>query len=183
MVMTPPSNTLFAAAMELSGRRLDPYLGYNFLVEIGGLLTGGFSRVSGLECNLQVEQYQEGGVNDYTHQFPSQVTYPNLVLSHGMTDLNGLWHWFDAAASGVVLRLNGTVMMLGNDRLPVMWWNFKNAYPIRWVGPDLDASNASTVMVEQLELVHQGVTKPALSLAVSAARLAKNSRSQISRQV
>lgn len=180
MALMPPTNTLFAAAMERSGRRLDPYMGYNFLVEIGGLLTGGFTTVSGLESSMQLQDYQEGGVNGYIHQFPSQVTYPNLVLSHGMTDLNGLWHWFNAAAEGVILRLNGTVMMLDRDRQPVSWWNFKDAYPVRWVGPQLDASNSNTVVVEQLELVHRGVTKPTLALALSAARLIQQNRATTS---
>jgi phage tail-like protein len=183
MVLTPPTNALFAAAMERSGRRLDPYMGYNFVIEIGGLLTGGFSNVSGLESNIQFEEYQEGGVNGYVHKFPTQVTYPNLVLTHGITDLNVLWHWFNAVAAGVILRLNGTVMMLDSDRLPIMWWNFKNAYPVRWVGPQLDASNSHTVVVEQLELVHQGITKPTLSLALSAARLVKQSKSATSLKV
>ncbi len=177
MVLTPPANALFAAAMERSGRRLDPYMGYNFVVEIGGLLTGGFTTVTGLEGSIQLQDYQEGGINGYAHQFPSQNTHPNLVLTHGITDLNVLWRWFNAAAEGVVLRLNGTVIMLDNQRQPVTWWNFKDAYPVRWVGPQLDASNATSVAVEQLELVHRGLTKPSLSLALSAARLARRSRS------
>lgn len=182
-MLTPPANALFAAALERSGRRLDPYMGYNFVVEIGGLLTGGFTTVSGLESSLQLQDYQEGGVNGYTHQFPSQISYPNLVLTHGITDLNTLWHWFNAAAEGVVLRLNGTVIMLDNARMPITWWNFKSAYPVRWVGPQLDASNATTVAVEQLELVHQGVTKPTLALALAATRLSRGSRSATSRKL
>jgi len=36
------------------GVRLDPYLGYNFLVEIDGLLAGGFREVRGLESSVEM---------------------------------------------------------------------------------------------------------------------------------
>jgi phage tail-like protein len=41
-----------------------------------------------------------------------------------------------------------------------MLWNFKNAYPVKWIGPQFNASNATAVAVEKLELVHQGIDKP-----------------------
>ena len=51
-------------------RPRDPYQGFNFLIEIEGLLTGGFSEVTGLESEIEVEEYREGGLNQYIHQLP-----------------------------------------------------------------------------------------------------------------
>jgi phage tail-like protein len=150
--------------------RLDPYLACNFVVELGSLIAGGFMEVSGLESEVQMESYEEGGVNDYVHQFPNQVTYPNLVLSRGLTDAEVLWDWYWLTVQGRPLLLNGTIMLLDNQRLPVMWWNFKDAYPVKWVGPQFDASNATQVGIERIELVHRGIIKPALSQALSATR-------------
>jgi hypothetical protein len=50
-----------------------------------------------------------------------------------------------------------------------MWWDFMEAYPVKWVGPQLRAES-STVAVETVELVHKGISKPTLSSLVSAAR-------------
>lgn len=158
--------------------RLDPYLTCNFLVEIEGLIVGGFTEVSGLESDVQLEPYQEGGVNGYIHQFPTQVSFPNLVLTRGLTDGDVLWNWYSMTAQGFPLLLNGSIMLLDHQRLPAMWWNFKDAYPVKWVGPRFDASADQQVGVEQIELVHRGLVKPALSQGLSALRggLAKGAK-------
>ena len=33
---------------------------------------------------------------------------------------------------GAIHRRNGTIMLLDARQLPVMWWNFRNALPVRW---------------------------------------------------
>lgn len=153
-------NAAFAAGANMVGVHSDPYMAYNFVVEIEGLITGGFTEVTGLESEIELESYQEGGVNGYIHQFPRRTRYPNLVLSHGLTNIETLWYWYQAAATGNIHLKNGTIMLLNQQRLPVMWWNFKNAYPVKWVGPQFNASNATAVAIEKLELVHQGIDNP-----------------------
>jgi hypothetical protein len=49
-----------------------------------------------------------------------------------------------------------------------MWWNFRNALPVRWTGPTFDAQD-DTIAVEALELAHEGLTKPLLSQAAALA--------------
>jgi phage tail-like protein len=46
--------------------------------------------------------------------------------------------------------------MYNVDGSPVMTWNFTNAYPVKWIGPHFQASEAA-VAVETLELVHEGI--------------------------
>jgi phage tail-like protein len=165
-----PTASLLTAYANQPNIRLDPYLICNFVIEIEGLIVGGFSEVTGLESEVQLEPYQEGGVNGYVHQFPTQVTFPNIVLTRGLTDMDVLWNWYWMTVQGSPLLLNGTIMLLDNQRLPAMWWNFRDAYPVKWVGPRFDASNDTQVGVEQIELVHRGLTKPAMSQALSAGR-------------
>ncbi len=153
-------NAAFAAGTNMAGIRLDPYMAYSFVVEIEGLIIGGFTEVTGLESEIELESYQEGGVNGYIHQFPRRTRYPNLVLSHGLTDIDSLWRWYKAATAGNIQLKNGTIMLLNRQQIPMMWWNFKNAYPVKWVGPQFNASNTTAVAVERLELVHQGIDKP-----------------------
>lgn len=159
-------NAALGGGTNLLGVRSDPYLTYNFLVEIGGLVTGGFTEISGLESEIELESYAEGGVNGYTHYFPKRTRYSNLVFSHGITDVDTLWLWYKAAAAGKVQLKNGTIILLNQQRLPVMWWNFKNAYPVKWSGPQFNANNSSQVAIERVELVHQGIDKPFFSLGL-----------------
>jgi phage tail-like protein len=143
----------------LSALRVDPYTSFNFLVEIEGILTGGFSECSGLQSEVEIEEYREGGLNDYVHRFAGRVKHPPLVLKHGLSPIDTLWVWHQNVARGEIERRNGTIYLLDQMRIPVVWWNFKNAFPIRWTGPDLRAGS-NEVAFESVELAHQGLSRP-----------------------
>jgi phage tail-like protein len=163
-------NAVISVGANALGVRLDPYTAYNFLVEIEGLIVGGFTEVTGLQVEVQVEEYREGGLNEYVHKLPGPTRYPqNLVLRHGLTDIDSLWSWHQDVCQGKVQRKNGSIYLLDRLGLPAMWWDFSDAYPIRWTGPELRAAN-SAVAVESVELVHRGISKPGLSSALSAVR-------------
>ena len=152
---------------EASELRFDPFMSYNFVVELEGMIVGGFSEVSGLESQIETEDYREGGVNNYVHHFPKQTTQSNLVLTKGIAGIGSLWDWYYNATQGIIQRKNGTIMMLNQQRIPVMWWSFYNAYPTKWTGPQFNASSEN-VAVEAVELVHEGLSKPLLSQALGA---------------
>lgn len=143
----------------LSIPQKNPYIPINFWLEINGIVEGGFSEVSGLESEIKVESYEEGGVNGYIHQFPTRVQYPNLVLSRGLTDEESLWVWYKKTTNGIVERKNGSIILLDWKHNPVMWWDFINAYPVKWIGPDFNARNGTEVAIEKFELVHEGINK------------------------
>jgi phage tail-like protein len=147
-------------------RPLEPFPAFNFGVEIEGLMVGGFTEVTGLESRLETTPYREGGVNGYTHALPSGANPGTLVLRHGMTASSSLWNWYENAVRGVVQRRNGTIMLLNRQQIPVMWWNFRNALPVAWTGPTLDASS-DALGFESVELVHEGLTKPLLGQAAA----------------
>jgi phage tail-like protein len=150
-------------------RPLPPYLTFNFAVEIEGLLVGGFTEVTGLESTIEVEEYREGGVNGFAHKLPGKTSYANLVLKHGLTGIGSLWDWYHHTTEGAIYRRNGTIMLLSARQIPVMWWNFRNALPVRWTGPTFDASS-DEVGFEALELVHEGLTKPLVGQAAAVAQ-------------
>ncbi len=151
-------NAALAAGSTLSLLGHDPYMSYNFAVEIGGVVLGGFSEVSGLSSEINLESYEEGGLNNYVHKFPKHTTYPNLVLSRGLVNIDLFYIWYQATSQGLIQQLNGTILLLNSQRIPVMWWTFKKAYPVKWEGPQFNASN-DDIAVERIELVHQGISK------------------------
>lgn len=137
----------------------DPYMAFNYTVEIEGLTVGGFSEVIGLSSRIEVETYVEGGVNHRVHQFPKNMTYPNLVLVRGLAERDDLWKWYEDATRGKIKLLNGTIMVRDSKQSKLLAWNFKKAYPVAWEGPQLNAGNDSTVAFERLEFVHRGIYK------------------------
>jgi phage tail-like protein len=145
-----------SAGLGLGGRR-DPYLSYNFAVEIEGLVAGGFSEVSGLQTEIEVQEYREGGVNEFIHKRAGPTKYPsNLILKKGVTDVRELWEWYWDAAQGTIERKNISVILLDSSGQEKMRWNFNKAYPVKWVGPEFKA-DTSAVAVEAVELAHSGL--------------------------
>lgn len=140
------------------GARDDPYLNYRFLVEIEGLVVGGFSEVSGIQAEIETEDYREGGVNDYVHKLPKVTKYQPLVLKRGMTDSEVLWQWHRDVVRAKIESKMVYVILLDSEKKEKWRWVFEDAYPVKWVGPDLKA-NDSAVTIETLELVHHGVKK------------------------
>jgi phage tail-like protein len=141
----------------------DPYLGFNFLVEGGDRTLGAFSEVTGLQVEIEAHDYREGGVNDYIHKLAGPARYPsNLILKHGIVDANVLWKWQQEVIQGTIKRMKVSVVLLDSAHEAKWQWDFKDAYPVRWSGPDLRASTAE-VALETLELAHRGMTtqKPA----------------------
>jgi phage tail-like protein len=143
------------------GRRTDPHTSFNFLIEIQGLVLGGFSEVSGLQVETETDEYREGGLNSYVHKFPKLTKYPNLVFKRGITDSATLWQWYRDVVGGKIQRRNGSIILLDSTGVPSSekWrWNFSQAYPVKWSGPDFKG-DGNAVGIEALELVHTGIWK------------------------
>lgn len=141
------------------GIRKDPYLGYNFRVEIEGLTAGGFMEVSGLSVETTVERKMFGGDNNTEYKFITATKSPDLTLKRGLTDFDQLWNWYLDVTWGKIVRKNGSIYLLDHQGLPVIHWNFTGAYPIKWDGPSFNAASG-TVATETLILTHHGLTRP-----------------------
>jgi len=142
-----------------TGSRKDPFQKFNFAVEIEGLVAGGFQEVTGLQSEIEVSEYREGGQNEYIHKFAGPVKYSsNLVLKRGITDAKVVFGWYWDVMHGTVARKNVSVLLMDSAGQEKYRWNFEKAYPVKWVGPDF-RSTASEVAVETLELAHKGLSR------------------------
>jgi len=155
------SNIALNIASRVTNTRLDPYQSTHFVLEIEGLLVGGFSQCSGLQVQIEGHEFREGGVNDFVYRFAGRTTHPPLVLKHGLSPLEGLWNWHQDTVAGVITRRNGTIYLLDQQRLPVMWWDFQEGLPMKWTGPELSADHGA-VAFESIEIVHHGLSRPRL---------------------
>lgn len=157
-----------------AGDRQDPYLSFNFTVEIDSMVSAGFSEVSGLQAEAEVESYREGGVNEYLHKRAGPIKYAsNLVLKRGISDAAGLWSWYSDVLQGKIERKTVSVVLMDSTAQEKRRWNFRRAYPVKWTGPVFHAQ-ATEVAAETVELAHEGLLPDApsfsasLSLSVSA---------------
>lgn len=143
-------------------RRRDPVPGFRFRVEIEGIAVAGFHEATGLEAEIEVYEYREGGLNDFVHKLPGSVRYPsNLVLKRGIADTEALWSWCERSLDGIegrVARRTVDIVLLDAAREERRRWTFRGAYPVKWTGPELRAGTAE-VALESLELAHRGLDR------------------------
>lgn len=158
-----------AAGSRALGVRNDPYGSCNFHLEIQGLIAGGFSEISGLTVETDVETIEEGGLNNIQYKLPKTTRFTDLTLRRGLSDFDLLYAWYQDVANGRIQRRNITLFLLDHRSLPVMWWDVYGAFPIRWEGPTFDATS-NTVGFQSIVLTHQGWTKPLGIQALAAAR-------------
>ena len=128
---------------------------YRFMVELDGLLVAGFSEVGGLLVETDTEEFAEGGLNQFVHRFPSRTRHVPLSLKRGMTLSDELWNWYANVIEGQIERKSGSIILYNERDQEFRRWNFYDAYPTKWSGPELNAS-ASEIAVEYIELTHNG---------------------------
>jgi phage tail-like protein len=139
-------------------RGTDPYGAFRFRVEILGLQVGGFNEVGGLEREVTVEDFREGGVNDHTHKLATVTKYPNLSLKRGLADKTELWQWHQDVVNGRIQKRQINLVLIDYANHDVWRWVFEKAYPVKWSGATFNAAT-SAVLVESIEFAHDGVTK------------------------
>lgn len=149
------------------------------------VLFGSFSKVSGLNAEVEVEEYHQGGDNARVLRFMKWGRFPNLVLERGVTPNTDLWDWGYQVLYGSKqpIRKNGLVLLddrgggvLGAadaeptglglpvlDRTPVGLWFFRSGLPEKLTGPSLNATS-NEIAIETLEIAHEGLLRvgPAL---------------------
>lgn len=134
-----------------------PLTGYQFAIEIGGVLHGGFSECSQFAVQWQVEKVKEGGVNHYEHQLPTRIKAAKLTLKHGANITPDLWRWLTQGMyDGHVEYLNMSIVMFETGWVEVKRWNLERAYPIEWKGPSLKA-DSKNVAIESLTIAFHGM--------------------------
>ena len=135
-----------------------PYPSFRFRVEINGITVAQVAEVTGLQLETGTEPYEEGGVNDFVHQLPKRTKYQHITLKRGITDLDEMWRWHQDVVGGKFERKSGAIVLVDSAGEDKWRWNFKEAFPVKWAGPELRA-NSNTVAFESIELAHHGVNK------------------------
>jgi phage tail-like protein len=131
--------------------RHDPYLNFNFLVEIEGNAIADLTQVDIPEGLIEIAAYRDGGERNTIRRLPGRVTFGHLVLRRGFTADRTFFQWWRSVADGNPDRRNVTVSLRDQAGREVARWAFYNALPVKYVGPALTA-RGNDVAIESLEL-------------------------------
>ena len=145
---------------ENDNRGKDHHLGLRFWIQIEGVEVAGFSECSGLSIETEVFEYSEGGQNTFTHKLPTRTKYSNITLKRGLDPTQDLHKWYVESIDGVRnKRKNVSIMIYGPKSGDLVEkWDLMEAWPVKWVGPELKTEAGATA-VETLEFAHHGLVR------------------------
>ncbi|QFZ18652.1 phage tail protein [Saccharothrix syringae] len=135
-----------------------PFLAFRFEVKVGPMAMGGFSECSGLQVRVETHDVVEGGLNTYVHRLPTRQRQNDIRLRRGLAGQR-LWEWYSAWTAGRSNWQTCSILLWAENGTDVVAeWQVLQAWPVAWVGPELDATR-SAVAVETVELAHTGVKR------------------------
>jgi len=136
-----------------------PPVGFHFVVkfEISPETTDDtrFQEVTGLEAEMEMETFTEGGQNRFTWQLPKRTRYSDITLKRGLFIKSPLITWCrDALENFQFAPANVTISLLNEQHDPIMSWYVVSAIPKRWTVSAFNAEENSLV-VESITLSYR----------------------------
>lgn len=130
---------------------------FHFSVDWGGSKFG-FSEVTGLDVQIEPIEYRDGSSPEFHKiKMPGMQKFSNITFKRGTFNENfDFSDWIDTISLNQVERRDITIKLLDEGHEPVMTWNVKNAFPIKWQPSDLK-SDGNEVAIETLEIAHEGM--------------------------
>jgi|SRR5438067_10464274 len=114
-----------------------------------------FQEVSGLDVEMEMESFTEGGQNRFTWQLPKRSRYSDITLKRGMFISSPVIKWCrDAFENFLFTPANLHISLLNEKHDPIVTWYVVNAIPKKWSVSGLNAEDNS-IMVESITLSYQ----------------------------
>lgn len=130
------------------------------------LAEGAFQDCSGLEIEMDVQEYLEGGRNNGVVRRVGRAKFQPLVLKRGMFHARepgatvdpALWHWMQRIINGErpVPRYDGVIQVMSPEGTVRAMWMFDRGLPAKIKGPELNARSGE-VAIEELTIAHEGL--------------------------
>ena len=125
---------------------------------------GAFQECSGLEIEMDVQEYVEGGRNDGVIKNVGRAKYSPIILKRGMfypssgSANRDLWLWIQGLVSGErpVARYDGQIKVMSSGDNVSATWVFDRGLPMKVRGPELNAKTGE-VAIEELHIAHEGL--------------------------
>ena len=149
---------------------VEPYRNFRYLLEIDGFASAGFNKVSGIDTELDVIDYREGGENVIQRKLPGQAKFSPLVVERGATFNLDMWNWYQSIVSYggtpglLIARKTVNIVLIGHNNKRLREWTAQNAWPSKWEIGDLDAK-ANEVLIERMTIQHEGLVSPSKPVA------------------
>lgn len=144
----------------------DPQVAFRFEVEFGDWMKDVVAyQVDGMGYSVEVidNRYTASTMESPVQKLAGRLRWQDLVIRYMATSGTiSVWNWRkevnDNGPEGA--RVNGSIKALNRAGDVIAQWDVEDAWAAEVSGPDMDTS-VSDVMVEQVKIVHGGITRVA----------------------
>jgi len=144
-----------------SGRESDPLIGFQFALEVAGMITGYFSEVSGVGSENEIVEHKVvADGHEFVQKIPGRLKWTDITLKRGVTDNLQVWEWRALVEEGKMkdARKNCSIIMFDRDYKTAARWDLVNAWPSKVTGPSFK-SDSNEYAVEEVTVVHEGMKR------------------------
>jgi len=143
---------------------------FKFIVEIDGIQSAGFNKMSELSVEAAKIEYSEGGAL-IPHKSPGRLTFTDVTLERGATEDLDMYAWFNDVANaasfgaGAVPAGQGAglpdplykrtldVIQQDRDGTTLRRWRLYNAWPQKFVAGEWD-NDSDEKVIEMVTLTY-----------------------------
>ena len=134
-----------------------PIINYQFAIKIGDGPdpVALFQKISGMKVERAFDKLTEGGLNEYTLEFPREFGYNHVTFEAGLTSSDFFYKWMMyGKEQGFALGKDFVLeQKFPNQPADILKsWKFEGAFPVRWQISSLSITNSKSIVVETLEL-------------------------------
>jgi phage tail-like protein len=136
-----------------------PYGAFNFTVDLGTGVAGGFSDVSGLVTEMTVSEYRNGSdAENHVRKIPGVHKVGDVTLKRGLIGSLDLFDWIKQTRTDGYKAKRTVVIQLQDESRsgPVATWRLQGAMPLKYTGPTLAGKGGGDVAMEELVLSVEG---------------------------
>lgn len=148
-----------------SGRESDPLIGYQFELDLAGMVVGYFMDVSGIGSENEVVEHKvvDKAGREKVQMIPGRIKWERVVLKRGITDSMQMWDWRQMVVDGKIgeARKPVSIKMYDRNYELMAQWDLEFAWPSKISGPSIK-SDGNEVALEELTLVHEGLSRKKL---------------------
>jgi phage tail-like protein len=129
---------------------------FRFAVDVDGERQAAFTECTLPNLEWETEDVKEGGLNTFIHTLPGRRKPARVTLKNGVGKTK-LLQWYVDVMGEKFERKPVTIILLDASQNAVLTWDIRDAYPVKWSGPQLKA-DSNAVAILSLDLICGEVT-------------------------
>jgi phage tail-like protein len=136
----------------MATQRANPYMQFNFTVDLGTGIVGGFQEISGIGLEIATTEYRNG--NDpfnHVRKLGGLNKASDVTLKRGIFGTTELYQWLNQIRNGDVgqVRESVTIRLMAEDHTTVaMTWSLKKARIGKYTSGPMNAKGNDVAMEE-----------------------------------